>query len=88
MRRTDDLEEVGSFASYSCQINSLHLRPWQTAPMWVIDIEAPLREPPNDQRGNYHAAQLLRQMLDAGLSRYEPDPLAALDAAERARAAP
>ena len=34
-----------------------------------------------------HAAELLKRLLAAGLSRYEPDPLAALDAAERKAAA-
>jgi hypothetical protein len=35
--------------------------------------------------GRRAAAELLRRMLAAGLSRYEPDPIAALEAAERVR---
>ena len=87
MRRTDDLEEVGSFASYSCQMNSLHLRPWQTAPLWVGNLDVALHLPFGDPRGDREAAELLKKMLDAGLSRFEPDPLDALDHAEAARAA-
>jgi hypothetical protein len=79
MRRSDTFQEVGEFAASSCQSRSLHLSPWQTPPIWVGSLTAALRLPYGDQRGDREAAELLKKMLAAGLSRYEPDPLAALD---------
>ena len=93
MRRSNSFEEVGQFAAYSCQTENLQLRPWQTAPLWVGNLDVALHLPFGDPRGDREAAELLKQMLDAGLSRFEPDPLDALDAldaldrAEAARAA-
>ena len=49
----------------------------------VRDLDAALREPFGGKRGDREAAELLQRMLDAGLSKYEPDPLAALDQAMR-----
>ena len=43
------------------------------------DIDRPRRD--------QHAAELLRRLLDAGLSRYEPNPIAALERAEAKRVA-
>ena len=63
-------DEVAHFAAASCQRRTLRLSPWQSPP---CDC---LIEPQNPQDSN--ARKLLRQMLDAGLSRFEPDPLAAL----------
>ena len=57
--------EVAEFASYCCQVDSLNLLPHQSPPCGFIG---------NDP----DAADLLRRLLDAGLSRYEPDPIAAL----------
>jgi hypothetical protein len=51
--------------------------------MWIRDLDAALREPFGGKRGDREAAELLQRMLDAGLSKYEPDPLAALDQAMR-----
>jgi hypothetical protein len=60
-------EQVAEFASYCCQIDNLELRPWQDPPLY-----AELRpDQPN-------ALALLVKLLGAGLSRYEPDPAAAL----------
>ena len=63
--------EVAERAAYSCQIRALALLPWQQPPC----------------RGDgYHkqpeAAALLARMLRAGVSRFEPDPAAALAKAE------
>jgi hypothetical protein len=58
--------DVAAFAAYVCQCRALHLRPWERSPaMAAADDDGP-------------AGQLLRRMLAAGLSRYEPDPLVAL----------
>ena len=64
-------------------VPGLNLQAWQTPPMWVRDLDAALREPFGGKRGDREAAELLQRMLDAGLSKYEPDPLAALDQAMR-----
>ena len=74
-------EDVGEFASYSAQCRALRLRPWQFPPCWIDDIPAALNDP-ELHRGLRTAAELLQRMLAAGLSRYEPDPLKALEAAE------
>jgi hypothetical protein len=40
-----------------------------------------------DTCGARESAELLRRLLDAGLSRFEPDPLRAIAEAERRQAA-
>jgi hypothetical protein len=72
-----DWETVAEFASYSVQRDALRLKPWQLAPCEVDigDIDTPGYE----HRGAAPAAELLQQLLAAGLSRWEPDPVAALD---------
>ena len=59
-------EEVAEFAAYCCQIDNLGLKPWMDPPMY-----AEIRPDPD-------ALTLLMKLLGAGLSRYEPDPVAAL----------
>ena len=63
-------DEVAEFASYVCQTEALQLKPWQTPPC-IID------EDDSDQDNRIPRA-LLRRMIAAGVSRYDPDPLAAL----------
>jgi len=75
--------EVGEFAAYSCQCDALHLQPWQSPPCWVDDLVSDIQGGPDGVGGDYEAAKLLRRLLDAGLSRYEPDPIAALKQAKR-----
>jgi hypothetical protein len=82
--RDEPWQEVGEFAAYSCQCDSLHLKPWQDPPC-VINLASALREPFGDQRAEREAAELLKKILAAGLSRYEGDPLQALDRAKEAR---
>jgi hypothetical protein len=63
--------EVAEFASYSCQLHALNLRPWESLPC-TEDEDDPT---PHDK-----AAQiLLRRMPRAGVSRYDADPLTALN---------
>jgi hypothetical protein len=56
------------FATYNCQIDNLGLKPWMDAPMF-----AEIRRDPD-------ALAILVKLLGHGLSRYEPDPVAALAA--------
>jgi len=61
-------EEVAKFAAYCVQGDNLCLQPWERVPMEIADT-GPTR--PED-RG---ARILLKKLLDAGLSRFEPDPI-------------
>jgi hypothetical protein len=81
---TDEWIDVAEFAAYSCQFTALSLRPWQSPPCWIDDVVGTLNAGDDGICGEYQAARLLRRLLDAGLSRYEPNPLAAL-AAKKAR---
>lgn len=66
-------QEAAEFAAYDCQFDSMQLRPWQDPPCLVAD--------PNEPRvGEEMAARILRRMLKAGISRWHPDPMAALEA--------
>jgi hypothetical protein len=74
---------AAEFAAYSCQCDALHLQPWQSPPVWIDDLVADIQAGNDGVGGQYAAAVLLRRLLDAGLSRYEPDPIAALKAKKR-----
>ncbi len=67
---TEGFEKAGQFAAYSCQCTNLNLKPWQEPPCWADENEPDPKDP--------DAQALLIEMLRAGLSRYEPDPLKAL----------
>jgi hypothetical protein len=64
--------KVATFAAGSVQHKTLRLKVWQLPPCecWEHDPDE------RDKDGQ----RLLRRMLAAGLSRFEPDPLAALAA--------
>jgi hypothetical protein len=68
--KDESWEEVAAFAAYVCQCRALNLRPWQEPPC-VADADDPADRDPDARR-------LLRRMLKTGVSRYDPDPLAAL----------
>jgi hypothetical protein len=65
-------QDVAKFAAYRCQIRSLRLLPWQIPPC------------ASDGVGDEPHDVLLRRMLEARLSRFDPDPAAALAAAAHA----
>jgi hypothetical protein len=72
-------------ASYSCQIASLQLRPWEWPPCWLetdADIAAALKLPAGDHTQQRRAAKIVTRLLTLGLSRYEPNPLEAIESAE------
>jgi hypothetical protein len=81
MRADRSWFEAASFASYSCQCDRLRLKPWMSPPCIVGD-KKPVDDP--QQHGLIAAWELRRKLLAAGLSAYEPDPLAALEAAKPA----
>ncbi len=81
--KSESWEAVGRFASYFCQSRSLKLRPWQWPPCWVT-----IDDQDDGLGGRKAAAMLLRRLLDAGLSKFEPDPLNAISEAEAKTARP
>jgi hypothetical protein len=74
MQLEDGWFYAARFAAYNCQVNLLRLQPWEHPPVWCHD--------PDDYPESPEAAQLLRRMLKAGVSRYDPDPMSALEKAE------
>lgn len=72
MLKDDGWWHAATFASMHCQCQALNLYPWQSPPC-IAD--------------GYHsdpaAKKLLQQMLDLGISRYAPDPMAAIEQAKR-----
>jgi hypothetical protein len=79
--------EVAEFAAHCVQGDALDLYPWETPPCDVSDEPSP----DEGQTGRVAdetlpaARKLLHRLLAAGLSRYEPNPLAALARVEKAR---
>jgi hypothetical protein len=69
-------QRVGAFASFVRQCNAVDLRPHEEAPCHVND-------PAHPAKGEEAAARLLRRMLRAGVSKWHPDPLAAIAEAKR-----
>jgi len=86
----DMIKEQGRFAAalfcvYSCQFDSIRPKLWQPVPSDIDDIEGTLAKGDDGKAGRYVAAKLLKRMLRAGLSRYEPRPIEALAQAAAAR---
>ena len=77
-------QDTAKFCAYLCQSKNLRLEIMEFPPAWLIDaddVEGPAF------KGKPQAAKLLRRLLAAGLSQYEPDPIRALAAAEKLQAA-
>jgi len=79
----EDWTDIGKSCAYHRQIVVLDLMPWQSPPCYA-DLGA-LREPFGDPRAARESAELLQRLLRLGLSRFEPDPLAAIAEAEAKR---
>jgi len=88
-RRLDEGREpwadIARHAASICQIESLGLRAWQTLPCEVEINETDARG--CEHRSTRNASMILKRLLNAGLSRYEPDPPTALARVERESAA-
>ena len=74
------------FASYHCQCDALNLC-GEIPPCEIDDPEVALRGPNEGAWcwGARDAARLLKQMTALGISKYHPDPPAAIAAAKAAR---
>jgi hypothetical protein len=87
----EGLAKAGHDAAYRCQYDALKLRPWDMTPSCInpCEIDAMIARGPNDPtpHSDYNAAVLLRKMLAAGISRWEPDPMVALAQAKKKDAA-
>lgn len=70
--------DAAETACFHCQIESLELKPTQLPPMYANEDNLDHYDERDRQ-----AARLLRKMRMAGLSRYEPNPKAALAKAKR-----
>ena len=78
---------AASFCVYCCQMELVRPRLWQPIPSDITDIEGTLAKGDDGLSGDYRAALLLKRMLAAGLSRYEPRPVEALAEVRRRAAA-
>ena len=78
--------EAAHSAAYACQCEALRPQPWQPVPAnEYVSVTDDDREY-GPVMGRAAAAELLRRLLAVGLSRYEPDPLGALERIEAERA--
>jgi hypothetical protein len=86
--RTRAFEDVGRFAAYGCQMRALRLPPWAYPPCWIneAEIDAIIARG-DDPHGRFVAAKLLKRMLEVGVSKYDPDPMRAIEAATKKDAA-
>ena len=76
---------VAELCAYSCQVDNLLLKAWETPPCHADEKDfSP--DPECSPARNAEACALLRRMLAAGVSRWHPDPMKALEHAERKKA--
>ena len=76
---------VAMDACYDAQMLLVRPKLWCPIPMDLDrnEIEATIAKGDDGKNGGYAAAKLLRRMLRAGLSQYEPEPLRRLAEAKR-----
>ena len=86
--KRDGWLQAARYCVANCQKSLIRPKLWLELPMYIepSDIEGIIARGP-DRGGEYAAARMLRRMLKAGLSRYEPQPIEALAAAKRAKIA-
>ena len=70
MLQEDGWLEAASFAAYHRQREVLDLKPWESPPCYG--------DTGHGHDGHADAAKLLKRLVAAGLSKFEPDPLSAL----------
>jgi hypothetical protein len=86
MLRTRPRAEVGWSCAISCQEKVLRTHPWQPVPAAGYVAVTDRDDEGSLVMGRAAAAEVLRRLFAAGLSRYEPDPIAALGRVEAERA--
>jgi len=77
--------EAAERACFYCQAHALNLKAWQIPPCDIHpdDLKDILARGDDGVGGRYMAARLLKQLFEADLSQYEPDPARALEAKRR-----
>jgi len=75
--------ETACFCAYHRQARVLDLHPWEEPPCHIYPDDEEYMAIRGPRHVTAEAVTLLKRMLDAGISRYHPDPLAALEAAKR-----
>jgi len=80
LERRVDWWDIATAASFHCQMESLNLMPWQSPPAH-IDADDPTR-----RRYDAPGVELLRRMLELGISRWHPDPVNEVARVEAERA--
>jgi hypothetical protein len=81
---------VAKFCSYVQQVRRLGLPPWATPPCWIHTREnagAILVKGSVADTSDADSARLTIDMIDAGVSRWHPDPVRAVAEARRSRRA-
>src|SRR5262249_38723673 len=73
--------EGAEFAAGCLERAAVRLRPWEDEPCSIDDVAAELGRP-DDHHRRRTAAELVARMRAAGISKFHPDPLRALHAAE------
>ena len=79
----EDWWHGATFAAYHRQTDSLNLKVWESPPCCFDEDDIDTDLPADDIHGDKPALRLLKEMLDLGISRWHPDPLAAIAAAQR-----
>jgi hypothetical protein len=84
-------EGAAKFCARCMQGSALKLQPWEIPPAKINSPDNPdegLRpdQPGPASDGRQQAAHLLKRMLAAGVSKWHPDPLRAIERAEARRA--
>jgi hypothetical protein len=78
-------EKVGAFCAYHCQMRTLGLAPWQRPPCLIEDPEVVLLASDDGFSGKHNAARLLQRMRRLRVSKFDPNPMKAIEAAEKTR---
>ena len=74
---------TAEWACWCCQDRNLRCKPWQwVTPGRIKDVQVSLTADPNGHTGERGAAEIVRRLFKTGLTKYEDDPLAALEVAE------
>jgi hypothetical protein len=81
--RSEPREAVARFAVYCQQMDNLGLKPWEMPPCGIDDADAIIAL--GEGHADFKAAQLAKRMEKHGVSKYDPDPLAAVEAAKAKR---
>jgi hypothetical protein len=84
-------EKAAKFSARCMQGRHLKLKPWEVPPARIANPDNPDEgfyhpdQPGTASDGRVQAARLLQRMLALGISKWQPDPLTAIEEAERSK---